>query len=142
MPPSDTPPLRLRPDIGYLPKLIEYIETTGEEAGLKPADVMAFSIAAEELFANTLHYSLPPATSIEFSLTCTNGLATAIYSDDAAPFDPTAQAGTDTTQPLDQLRIGGLGIQLIRTTMPVFTYERTGTSSAGRNIVTFARPMA
>ena len=136
-----TPPLRLRPDLSDLSTLIDYIESTGEACNFRPADTMAFAIAAEELFANTLNHSSPPATAIEFTLTCADGLATALYTDDAAPFDPTAAEDADTTLPLDQRRIGGLGIHIIRKSMPTFTYQRIETPTGDRNQTTFARPI-
>jgi anti-sigma regulatory factor (Ser/Thr protein kinase) len=44
--------------------------------------------------------------------------------DDGRPFDPTVHAPPDTNAPLDQRKIGGLGIHFIRQTMDVMSYQR------------------
>ena len=131
-------PLSLQPEIGGLATLNGYIEAFAEEHGVSAADVGAISLAAEELFANTIHHSEPPATSVEFALSLADGVVTAVYSDDAAAFDPTLHPAPDTTLPADQRPIGGLGIHFVRKTMPSFRYSRVD----GRNVITFGRPLA
>jgi serine/threonine-protein kinase RsbW len=135
MPLPATPPLRLRPDIGELGSLVDYIESFAGAHLLAPADTRAITLVAEELFANTINHSQPPATCIEFSLACDGSAITAVYSDDAAEFDPTAYPEVDTTLPLDQRPIGGLGIHFIRRTMQTFGYRR----NRGRNFISFCR---
>jgi len=137
MPPSVHSPLRLQPDLAQLPNLVEFIEDFCLRHDLGPADTNAFTLAAEELFANTIHHSQPLANSVEFSLVINEQTITAVYSDDAAPFDPTALPEVDTTRPLDQRTIGGLGVHFIRRTMPTFLYQRRD----GRNVITFGRPL-
>jgi serine/threonine-protein kinase RsbW len=144
MPPSPPPafrsdsapqPLRLRPEIAELASLNDYIETFALAHDLPAADTNAISLAAEELFANTIGHSDPAASLIEFSLACEGPAITAVYADDAATFDPTAYPEADTTLPLDQRPVGGLGIHFIRRTMQAFAYQRVG----GRNQITFGR---
>jgi anti-sigma regulatory factor (Ser/Thr protein kinase) len=137
MEPSAQPPLRLHPEISELSSLVTYIESFGEEHGIHPTDTMAFALAAEELFANTLNHSHPPATTVEFSLACSDGVATATYSDDSPAFDPTLHPVPDTNLPAGERSIGGLGIHLVRRTMPVFRYARL----EDRNLITFGRPL-
>lgn len=135
MDPLAQTPLRLQPEIGDLPKLTAYIEAFSEAHGVPMADTMALTLAAEELFANTLHHSHSPVTFIEFQLDYADGALTAIYTDDASPFDPTRKSAPDTTLAVEDRGIGGLGIHLIRRTMALFHYERAG----NRNVITFAR---
>jgi anti-sigma regulatory factor (Ser/Thr protein kinase) len=124
--------LTLRPVIGELATLTAFLEDFAERHGLSPADCNACTLAAEELFANTLRHADPPATEIHFTLT-PQGLAT--YSDDGPAFDPTTLPDPDITLPPEQRQIGGLGIYFIRRTMKTFCYERRD----GRNITTFSR---
>jgi anti-sigma regulatory factor (Ser/Thr protein kinase) len=135
-PPSPRP-LRLRPEIGELALLTDYIEAVAEEHRLAAADTRALTLAAEELFANTINHGAPPASSIEFSLTVGDHTATAVYADDAGMFDPTAHPEVDTTLPLDQRPIGGLGIHFIRKTMQSFHYRRI----ADWNRIAFGRKL-
>jgi serine/threonine-protein kinase RsbW len=134
---SSAPPLQLRPELGELDRLIEYIEQFAAEHTWAAGDTHAFSLAAEELFANTLRHGGPAVTSVEFLLTAADGAATGRYSDDAVAFDPTCCPEVDTTLPVEERRIGGLGVHFIRRTMPTFTYRREG----GRNIVSFGRTL-
>ena len=119
-------PLRLLPEIEQLGALTSYIEEFAEGRGWAAADTMAFTLAAEELFANTVRHSEPAARTVEFLLTAADGKATAVYSDDAGEFDPTAFPEVDTSLPVEQRPIGGLGIHFIRKTMSKFGYRRSG----------------
>jgi anti-sigma regulatory factor (Ser/Thr protein kinase) len=135
---SPESPLRLRPEIGELDVLVGFIEQFGQRHGWPAADTHAFSLAAEELFVNTLRHSQPAASLIEFSIVNDEQGVTAHYSDDGGEFDPTLIPEVDTTLPVEQRRIGGLGIHFIRRTMQTFSYRRDG----GRNIVQFGRALA
>jgi anti-sigma regulatory factor (Ser/Thr protein kinase) len=137
MPPSAAPPLRLRPEIGELSTLVDFIDEVAAQHDIPHADVHAITLAAEELFANTLNHSQPPATLIEFSLAVDKNCIFAVYTDDAPPFDPTAYPEVDTGLPLDQRPIGGLGIHFIRRSMSTFRYQRAGDC----NVITFGRTL-
>jgi len=128
-------PLRLRPELTELDHVVGYIETFADQHGLNSGDTYALTLAAEELFANTVNHSKPPATLVEFSLAYSGDTAIATYADDAQPYDPTQQAAPDTSLPAEMRPIGGLGVHFIRKTMEVFQYARQD----GRNIVTFTR---
>ena len=134
---SHNSPLHLRPELGDLDVLTRYVEQFGERNGWAAADTHAFSLAAEELFANTLRHSQPAASLIEFSIEANGSSATARYSDDGGEFDPTALPEVDTTLPLAQRPIGGLGIHFIRKTMQTFLYRREGE----RNVIEFGRTL-
>ncbi len=82
-------PLRLRPEIAQLGALTAYIEAFAERTSWAAADTLAFTLAAEELLANTVRHSDPPARSVEFALKYSGDGALATYSDDGAMFDPT-----------------------------------------------------
>jgi len=131
----DLLPLRLQPEIAELDRLIEAIEAFAERHWFGPADTVAFALAAEELFANTVNHGLPQATSVEFGMAYGDGVATATYSDDGPEFDPTLHPAPDTTLAAAERKIGGLGIHFVRTAMPTFAYARRD----GRNIVRFGR---
>jgi len=146
MPPPTLPPasrsIRLRPELGLLDDLVAFIEDFAEQHAWPVPDTRAFTLAAEELFANTINHSHPPATWVEFSLAMSplvpDGVfASATYADDALPFDPTAHPEVDTSLPLDQRPIGGLGIHFIRRTMRTFTYRRVD----GSNQIAFGRAL-
>ncbi len=137
-PNSPKSPLCVRPELDDLAALMEYVEAFGKQRDWAAADVMAFSMAAEELFANTLRHSQPAAGSVRFSISTDGASAAAEYSDNGGEFDPTGFPEADTSLPVKQRPIGGLGIYFIRKTMPTFTYAREN----GWNVVRFGRPLA
>ena len=104
--PSSDSPLCLRPEIGELDVLVGFVEEFGERCGWAISDTQAFSLAAEELFANTLRHGQSSASLIEFSMMSDNRSASACYSDDGLAFDPTAFPEVDTTLPIEQRPIG------------------------------------
>ena len=135
MQPFQQKPISLGAQIEGLPALTAYVEEFAERCGMNAADSAAITLAAEELFANTIHHGDPKASRVEFELGYAEGVATARYRDDAGAFDPTLHPVPDTTLPLEQRPIGGLGIHCIRRTMPDFRYERVD----GWNVITFGR---
>jgi serine/threonine-protein kinase RsbW len=130
-----TTTLRFAPDLTSLPPLLEAIEAFAAENGLSARDTHAFILAIEELFANTLLHSDPPATSVEVLIHLEDGNVRARYSDDGAAFDPTQLPSPDVTLPPDERHIGGLGIHLLRSTMSVFDYRREG----AQNVTIFGK---
>jgi serine/threonine-protein kinase RsbW len=130
-----TTTLRFASAIASLPPLLEAIEAFAADNGLGTRDTHAFTLAIEELFANTLLHSNPAATTVEVLLQIEDENVLARYTDDGVPFDPTQLSSPDVTLPPDERRIGGLGIHLLRSTMSVFQYSHEN----GQNVVTFGR---
>jgi len=128
--------LRVAARLDALPEIVAGVEAFGEERELAMKDVFEITLAVEELFANTVNYSQPPATSVELGLQADVDGVQVEYRDDApGSFDPTLQPEPDTTLPIEQRPVGGLGIHVIRKTMKEFRYAREG----GWNVVRFVR---
>lgn len=136
-----TPPeavLALEPNHDGMHRLAAFIDEFAESHELSAKDAYAIHIAAEELFANTLAHSDPPARAVEFRLEVAEDVATGVYTDDGAEHDTTSPDVPDTELAPEERRIGGLGIHLIRTMMRDFTYERVG----NQNRTVFRRILA
>ena len=58
-------------------------------------------------------------------------------SDTGVPFDPTVRAEVDTSLPLEERPIGGLGIHLVRSIMDSINYERV----EGKNVLTLRKKL-
>lgn len=133
---SSSQPLRVRPEIDQLSRLVEYVEAFAAQHELSVRDTYALNLAAEELFTNTVHYGTPPpATFVEFRLIKEPGSVQAIYRDDGPEYDPTKSPVPDVTLPAADRPVGGLGIYLIESTMDDFRYQR----SEGCNQIHFTR---
>jgi anti-sigma regulatory factor (Ser/Thr protein kinase) len=135
MTPSAPSALRLRPELAELERLNGYVEVFAEEQELGPKDIYALTLAAEELFANTIKHSHPPATMAELLLVREANTIAVTYVDDGPAFDPTQRATPDTTLSAEERPIGGLGIHFIRTGMDDFRYVRRD----GCNVTSFRR---
>ena len=57
---------------------------------------------------------------------------TAVVTDDAPHYDPLARPPVDTSLPLEERPIGGLGVHLFKTLAQAARYERRG----GQNVLT------
>lgn len=129
--------LTLPNDVNTIPQLNEFLDTFCEEAGVDMETTMSLNLAMEEAVVNVMDYAYPKGTegsvSIEARLDDTG--ITFVIIDNGIPFDPTAKEDADTTLPLDERNIGGLGIFLTRQIMDEIEYERDN----DRNILTLRK---
>ena len=90
--------------------------------------VFKVNLALEELGLNILTHGSSGADhkpEIEIVLTSDEGILTIEVSDDGNPFNPlTDAAQPDINAPMDERKIGGLGVHLVRTLMEDLRYSR------------------
>ncbi len=98
--------------------------------GLAQANVMT---ALDEVLANIVHHGLRGAAgTIELTMGQNGRQVVAHVADTAVPFDPLLMPLPDTSLPLEQRKLGGLGIALVRALTDEVSYERRD----GRNHLT------
>jgi sigma-B regulation protein RsbU (phosphoserine phosphatase) len=109
-----------------LPRLVAWIDGLEEKFALPPGLAASLNLALEEWIVNIVSYAYldTAAHVIELRLWHEVDTLRIEIEDDGRPFDPTAQAAPDTAAPLEQRRIGGLGIHFIRKTMDGMSYHR------------------
>jgi anti-sigma regulatory factor (Ser/Thr protein kinase) len=85
-----------------------------------------FGLALDETLTNVISYAFADGQrhAIEIRLEYRDGYLTALMSDDGAPFDPLSQPEPDVHAPVEERKIGGLGIHLVRKLMDKASYER------------------
>ena len=97
----------------------------------------SMNVVLDELLTNIISYAFPGQergeVTIEVELR-TDRLSVTL-SDDGKPFDPFGMAAPDTAPSVEERKIGGLGIHLVRRMMDEFSYHRR----ADRNVVTLAK---
>jgi serine/threonine-protein kinase RsbW len=97
--------------------------------------VQRFTLALDEALTNVISYAFSDGRrhEIEVQIEFRDGDLTATVNDDGDPFDPLAQPSPDIRAPVEERKVGGLGIHLIRSMAHAVAYRRTG----GRNQLTF-----
>src|SRR5574341_217982 len=108
------------------------------DAHALPASVRrSVQVVLDELLSNTLTYGFAGReggeVTVEAVLRADRVCLTLI--DDGRPVDPFGRAAPDTALPVEERRVGGLGIHLVRHMMDEVSYQRR----ADRNVVVLAK---
>jgi anti-sigma regulatory factor (Ser/Thr protein kinase) len=146
--------LTLANDLAEIPRAAAAFEAWAEPLDAPMADLMALQLALEETITNIIHHGhrdQPTGTrsfTVEFSVPGSAGFQPAsetrsaqaprirlTLTDDAPAYDPLARAEVDTSAPLEDRPIGGLGVHLVKKLMTHAAYERRGP----HNILTLER---
>ncbi|MBO4571093.1 MAG: ATP-binding protein [Bacteroidales bacterium] len=129
--------LVLHNDVKEIPSIPAFLEEI--TAGMNmPAEVaMGINLALEEAVSNVMMYAYPEGTSglVEIDASISKSCLELAVSDTGTPFNPVEAPEADTTLGVEERKVGGLGIHLIRTLMDSVSYRR----SNGRNILTMTK---
>ena len=117
--------ITLSNDVKEIPLLNAFVDEVCEFHDLDPLVTMQMNLALEEAIVNVMSYAYPEGTKgyVDISAQSDGNILKFVISDSGIPFDPTIQEEIDTSLPLDQRRIGGLGIFLVRKMMDSVKYE-------------------
>ncbi len=104
---------------------------------IAPAVTYALNLSMDELLTNTISYGYDDDAEhrIDIAVRMEGNAVVVEITDDAKPFDPAEAAQPDTSLPIEDRPIGGLGIFLVHEMMDGFEYRR----GEGRNIVTLTK---
>ena len=128
--------LRLANDLAELEPLVRALEILAEANALPPKVAHRLTLAVDEFVNNAVDYGYPDHRQGEITISVRqDGDHIELeLADDGDPFDPFTAPAPDLTGSVEERRIGGLGIHLVRTFASRFAYER----AHGRNVVTLA----
>lgn len=115
----------------------EFVESIGEELGLKPELQMNLNLVMEEMVSNIIFYAYPEGTEADIELMAeVNGRElTFVLSDQGREFDPTLKADADIDTNPAEREIGGMGIFIVKNIMNHVTYQRL----EGKNLLTMKK---
>ena len=121
-----------------IPSVTAFIDGQLEALDCSMKAQMQIDVAIDELFSNIARYAYPDGpgkatVGIEFDEE--NRMCSVVFSDEGIPFDPLAQQAPDTSLPLVDRPVGGLGIFLVKKTMDSVEYRHEN----GRNILTIRK---
>lgn len=105
--------------------------------GLPAAVRRSMNVVLDELLANTLSHGLAARDDGEATIDVglRAGVLTVTLTDNGERFDPFARAAPDTSLPIEDRPIGGLGIHLVRRLVDDVEYQWKG----GRNVVMLSK---
>ena len=101
---------------------------------------MQIDVAIDELFGNIAHYAYVPGTgdvTVRFEYDEPARMASVTFIDQGIPFNPLTSEEPDVSLPVDERKIGGLGIFLVKKTMNSVEYRYEN----GNNILTIRKKM-
>lgn len=134
MPETPELTLHLRYEVAEIDRLLAAVQAEAKRANWSDSLLNNVMLAAEEAVVNVINYATPanPDDTVDFSLLCKDGSVEIAVSDSGPEFDPLRQAPeVDTDLPLEQRKVGGLGIFLISNLAESMEYVRKD----GRNIL-------
>ncbi len=119
--------------LSELDRLADEVERFGEAHGFSPRTTYQIRLALDELLTNVISYGYHDQERHEIGvrMRLEDGRLAIELMDDAAPFNPMEAGLPDLTCPVENRRIGGLGIHLVKKVMDRVRYER----KEGKNLL-------
>ncbi len=115
---------KFKRDISSLDGIFNFICEFSAKTGLGKSVVYTMNLVVEELFTNMVKYTPENTNDILLELRKEkNNLLIQLTDFDVAPFDITKTAEVETKQSLEERRVGGLGIHLVKQMMDEIQYE-------------------
>jgi anti-sigma regulatory factor (Ser/Thr protein kinase) len=127
----------LKNDLSELETLCRHLDKFGQRAGLTEACITDINVCLDELFTNIVYYGFIDDLehTIQFRLKLDEYVLTLKIEDDGIPFNPLKKKDPEIPAELIDVRIGGLGIHIVRKLMNDIRYER----KHGRNRLTMEK---
>jgi serine/threonine-protein kinase RsbW len=112
-------------EAAQLPVLTRFLKEFWAAAGLPAAESVKFELALEEVFMNVVMHGSPGAgTQVEVSVILCDGGLTLMVENDGPAFDPLLLPAPDVAASLEERKVGGLGVFLVRQMMDTVSYQR------------------
>lgn len=124
--------------IEALPEVVEPLRAELDARHCPHPTIDHLIVAVEELYVNVAHYAYPVEerpgeVRITYAFPAegpdANRSVIVTIEDEGVPFDPVAKPDPKLPKSVDEVKIGGLGILMVRRTMDTFTYERRGATN-------------
>ncbi len=118
--------MSLANDIQEVGRVIDSLEEFGAENGIPPAEALRFGLALDELITNVISYGLAGRSGGTIRLTVRHGdgVLCAELMDDGVPFDPLTAEVELPEGDIEDRKVGGLGLTLVRKIMDRLDYRR------------------
>jgi anti-sigma regulatory factor (Ser/Thr protein kinase) len=116
----------LKSDLSELETVFKHLNKFGQATGLTEACVTDINICLDELFTNIVSYGFGDDLEhiVRVALNLDEHALTLKIEDDGIPFNPLEKKDPQIPDDLIDVRIGGLGIHIVRKLMDDIYYER------------------
>ena len=123
----------LHNDLSELDTLEEKLDEFCQKLGVTTKCFCEINLALEELFTNIISYGFSDNSEhqIKFTISHDDKTVTMRIEDDGEPFNPVEEEAPDIQCPIEDRKIGGLGIHLIKNVMDDVKYKRQN----GKNLL-------
>jgi len=127
----------LKNNLAELSTLCEKLESIGEALGLSRRSLFEINLALDELFTNIISYGFADQSEhvIQVCISADNNLLTVVLEDDGIPFNPVERQSPELPCDLENCKVGGLGIHLVKNLVDEVVYRR----SADKNVLTLKK---
>ena len=125
---KNTYSFELKSDLAELDSLCENLETFGKKFGFSKKLIFEINLALDELFTNIISYGFKDDKEhiVTVTLTPENDELCLCIEDDGTPFNPIDFETADVACSVEECKIGGLGIHIMKKLMDEVCYERCG----------------
>ncbi len=125
--------LVLHNDVQQISQLAQFVDSIAAEKKLDTTTASNINLALEEAVTNVIMYAYPEGKHglVDIGAILRDDELEFVITDSGKPFDPTAVPEADVTLGVEDRKVGGLGIFLVRKIMDNVRYER----GDGKNIL-------
>ena len=116
----------LKSNLSELDTLCQHLEDFGKKIGLSKKMIFEINLALDELFTNIISYGFNDEDehSIKITISQQKDELCLCIEDDGVPFNPVDFETSDVACSVENCKIGGLGIHIIRKLMDDICYRR------------------
>ena len=114
---------------GNIPKVTAFVDEELERLGCAPKANMQIDVCIDEVVANVANYAYGSDTgnvTVRLGFDEEQRIFSLTFVDAGVPFDPCSVPEPDTTLPLEERPIGGLGLLMVRKMSDEMLYRREG----------------
>lgn len=124
--------IQLRNDLAEIERVHELLQRMEEQNDIPSSVVFAVTLSLDELLTNIISYGYEDNDEhvIEVAFTLNESELETVITDDGTEFNPLEKETPNLDVPLEQRKIGGLGIHLVRNFMDDLEYRREN----GKNV--------
>lgn len=112
--------------LAEIERMSQHIEEFADASGMDRKAVFEANLVLEEIVTNIISYAYDDGAQHEITvnLACEQSVLSITVADDGKAFNPLEQTAPDIDKPLEERKVGGLGIYFVRNLMGEIEYER------------------